>query len=726
VRFFALLLLAALPGLGLACYIGVEHRQQAMTKAREEALHIVRLAAANQERLIDAERQLLVALADLPELLGDDAAACDVRLADLLRQYPRYANLAVVTPDGYGRCSGLPWTPPVRTIQRAWYQRAIHTRAFVVGDYQVGTITGRATVNVAYPILDTTGEILAIVNAALDLHWLNHLLADARPPEGMTLKLIDRSGTIVAHYPDPERWVGRSLPDAPLVRTVLAEQEGSAELPGLDGVARLVAFKPLVGSGADAYLYVAAGMATAVVFAETTWVFVRSLAVLAVSVLLGMAVTWVGAEWILLRPIKGLVRATGQVAAGDLSARTGPPHSRGELGQLARAFDAMAQGLESRQAEAMQAQDALRASEVRYRCMFADTPLPMCVYDPDSLAVLEVNDAAVAHYGYARDEFLALHITDLHPPDEVPALLARVARVRALRLDPPHLWRHRTKDGSLIDVEVTSHALTGDGRRARLVLIQDVTERRRAEEAIRRLNAELEDRVADRTAQLLAANHELEAFSHAVSHDLRAPLRSIDGFSQVLLEDAWDRLDAQGHDALRRIRAAAQRMGELIDALLELSRVTRGELERAPVDVTAMARTVVAELHGQEPSRQVACVIAEGLTVDGDARLVRVVLDNLLRNAWKFTARQSHPRIEVGHLRQPNGTRAWFVRDNGAGFDMAYADKLFGAFQRLHHRREFPGTGIGLATVQRIVHRHGGRIWAESAVGQGATFYFTL
>jgi light-regulated signal transduction histidine kinase (bacteriophytochrome) len=301
-----------------------------------------------------------------------------------------------------------------------------------------------------------------------------------------------------------------------------------------------------------------------------------------------------------------------------------------------------------------------------------------------------------------------------------------VARVRDLTFDPPHLWRHRTHDGSLIDVEVTSHAITGDGRRARLVLIQDVTVRKRAEEAIRRLNAELEARVADRTAQLLAANRELETFSYAVSHDLQAPLRSIDGFSQIVLDEYKDRLDVEGQDALGRIRAAAKVMGELIEALLGLARVTRGELERAPVDVTAIARTMAADLQRQEPSRRVACVIAEGLTVDGDVRLVRVVLENLLGNAWKFTAKQPEPRIEIGRLMQPDGTLAVFVRDNGAGFDMAYADKLFGAFQRLHHRREFPGTGIGLATVQRIVHRHGGRIWAEGAVGQGATFYFTL
>ena len=202
-------------------------------------------------------------------------------------------------------------------------------------------------------------------------------------------------------------------------------------------------------------------------------------------------------------------------------------------------------------------------------------------------------------------------------------------------------------------------------------------------------------------------------------------MRSIDGFSH-LLEDYGDCLDTQGQDYLGRIRMATQRMAELIDALLELSRVTRAELSRTPLDLTAMARTITDELCRREPARAVDLVFAEGLTTSGDQPLLHVALDNLLGNAWKFTANKAQARIEIGSLRQPDGVRAYFVRDNGAGFDMLYAHKLFGAFQRLHRVSEFPGTGIGLATVQRIIHRHGGRIWAESIVDHGSTFYFTL
>jgi signal transduction histidine kinase len=231
--------------------------------------------------------------------------------------------------------------------------------------------------------------------------------------------------------------------------------------------------------------------------------------------------------------------------------------------------------------------------------------------------------------------------------------------------------------------------------------------------------------LAKQACELEAVNRELETFSYSVAHDLRAPLRGIDGFSQALLEDHGDRLDASGKDALQRVRAASQRMAQLIDDLLKLSRVTRSELHREPVDLSALARTIVADLQKAQPDREVIVVIAEGLAANGDPRLLRAVLENLLANAWKFTAKQPRARIEFGMTRHDGG-RAYFVRDDGAGFDMAYADKLFGAFQRLHASSDFPGTGIGLATVQRIVHRHGGRVWAEGAVGRGATFYFTL
>lgn len=238
----------------------------------------------------------------------------------------------------------------------------------------------------------------------------------------------------------------------------------------------------------------------------------------------------------------------------------------------------------------------------------------------------------------------------------------------------------------------------------------------------RRLQEELRERIQDVTR----ANRELEAFSYSVSHDLRAPLRGIDGFSQAILEDYGDRLDATGKDYLQRIRRGVLKMAELTDALLGLARVTRAELRREPVDLSALAGKTIERLRQGDPGRIVDVAIEDGLVAEGDPRLLGTCLENLLGNAWKFTARRPDARIELASDGTRDGRRVFFVRDNGAGFDPRYKDKLFGAFQRLHGQADFPGTGVGLATVQRVIHRHGGEVWADGAVDGGATFSFSL
>jgi PAS domain S-box-containing protein len=373
---------------------------------------------------------------------------------------------------------------------------------------------------------------------------------------------------------------------------------------------------------------------------------------------------------------------------------------------------------------AYRAEQALKESEQRYRTLFESNPHPMWVYDLDSLRFLTVNDAAMAHYGYSRDEFLAMTIKDIRPAEDIDPLMDAIHDEETLHAPLP--WRHRLRDGRLIYVEISSHTLDYAGRRARMVLAHDITERRLAQQALEQVNETLERRVAERTRELALSNRELESFAYSVSHDLRAPLQVIDGFGRALLSRHTEALDPQGRHYLERIRDNTRQMSELIDDLLSLARVTRTEIRAEPVNLAPKAAQTIERLRQRWPERQVTVEIDEDIHCCGDPRLLAVVLENLIENAWKFTGRTPGARIRVGRKAGEGGETVIFVADNGAGFDMAYSTKLFNAFQRLHASSEFEGTGIGLATVHRIVTRHGGRVWAESRPGEGAVFQFTL
>jgi len=272
------------------------------------------------------------------------------------------------------------------------------------------------------------------------------------------------------------------------------------------------------------------------------------------------------------------------------------------------------------------------------------------------------------------------------------------------------------KDGEEVHVSITNSPIRDSAGRpiGASKVVRDITERRRGDVALAR---------AKDTAE--SASRELEAFGYSVAHDLRAPLRGMNGFAQLLLDDYQDKLGPDGKDWLQEILLNARKMGALIDALLSLARLTRNELHRESLDLSTLVHELGGHLAAAEPSRSVDLQVEPALSADVDPVLGRALFENLLANAWKFTSKTPRPRVAFGATQQ-NGSRTFYVRDNGAGFDMAFASKLFAPFQRLHSANEFPGTGIGLATVQRIVHRHGGRIWAEGTVGEGATFYFTF
>lgn len=543
-------------------------------------------------------------------------------------------------------------------------------------------------------------------------------------------------------------------------------------------------------------------------------------------------------------PIAEMNAAAAAVAAGDYSRRVRADR-HDEIGHLGRTFNAMA-------ADVKTTSDALRKSEDSYRRLFASNPHPMWVYDVETLRFLDVNDMAIVHYGYSRDEFLAMTIKDIRSDTEVRALLANVAQIRPT-VEMSGIWKHRKKDDAIIDVEVSSHAVILEGRAARVVLAHDVTERlrsqhalqesealfrgmaetmphivwtarrdggfeylnrhwfeytglsledtrrdgwqlvlhpddrertieirtrafqsgdpyevtyrlkrredgvyrwhvgraaplrndsgavvmwvgtstdvddaRRAAEELKMLNADLELRVLARTAELEAANQELESFSYSVSHDLRAPLRHVQGYVEMLTAETGGQLSAKSLRYLKTITDATVEMGDLIDDLLAFSRTARIQMSEGRVSLDDLVRDTVSGLDIATRGRKISWNIAPLPTAIGDPSMLKQVFANLLGNAVKYTGQREQAAIEVGCAGEEDGRRVLFVRDNGAGFDMRYAHKLFGVFQRLHRADEFEGTGIGLATVRRIVSRHGGRTWAEGKVNEGATFYFTV
>lgn len=467
----------------------------------------------------------------------------------------------------------------------------------------------------------------------------------------------------------------------------------------------------------------------------------------------------------LLDPLIHLGARTRKVAGGDYRFDKTPP-SYAEIDALSEDFSAMAEALKRRE-EALcesneqlaaieedlrqqieeyhivqdelfvdigkrkEAESALRESELRYRRLLESvTDYIYSVTVEEGTAVSTTHAAAcVAVTGYTSRDY------DLDPelwfnmvhPDDRKAVLLQADLILSGDNVPPLEHRIMHKDGMVLWIKNT--VVRRYDEEGTLVaydaLVSDITGRKLAEEEIKRLNEELEVRIKERTAQLETANNELESFSYSVSHDLRAPLRHISGFSQALMEEYGDKIDTEGKGYLQRLCSASLRMSDLIDALLSLSRLSRSQLSFVPVDLTAMAGRVASDLKQRRPERTVKFNIAKGLTVHGDPGLLHAVMENLLGNAWKYSSKKSSAYIEFAG-NDAGAEHMFYVSDNGAGFDMEYVDKLFAPFQRLHREDEFEGTGIGLATVQRIIHRHGGRVWAEGESGKGAKFYFTI
>jgi len=594
-RLVVLLLLAVLPAFGLVLYENFEQRGLETERVREGAIAISRLAAANQENFIKNSRQLLATLTQFPFLLlGTNRAYCEGHLANLRKLTPDYLNFGLVETNGYVFCSSTPFDGTVNVSDRPYFRQALQTKNFSVGLFQIGRLTGQASINFGYPVFDDAGVFRRVAYASLKLSLLSEALAHVPLPNNASVTVLDRAGTVLASYPDTQKFVGRSIADHPVGKRILARKEQTFEMPGLDGLPRLHAVTA-INDG----LFVSVAIPLSACFAAANDALARNLTILGVVAALILIISRFYARRSFLWPVNCLARAANRLAAGDLKARAGKIGGSAELIQLARAFDEMAEQLQRRQVE-----------------------------------ILE------------------------------------------------------------------------------------------ASEHINRLNQNLELRVKDRTAQFEAANRELEAFAYSVSHDLRAPLRHITSFAEILRKKARN-LDPESTRCLEFITSAGRQMEMLVRDLLNFSRTSRSQLHLRQVQLRDLVEEAKQSVQTELNGRVVEWNIHVLPEVRGDPALLRVVFNNLLGNAIKYTRPRERTVIEVGTCPSER-EHIVFVRDNGVGFDMQYIGKLFGVFQRLHHDEEFEGTGIGLATVQRVILRQGGRVWAEGQENEGATFYFSL
>jgi signal transduction histidine kinase len=596
-QLYLMAFIVALPAAGIIVYSGLDQRNNAMIGARTESGKLADNIATEQQSLVAAAKQLLSALAQLPEIKRQDRAKVQLVLSDILKINPELLNIFIVGRNGTMWVSAKPSNATISIADRRHFINARATGQFSSGEYIVGRLLGKPTLGFGYPYRDSKGAFAGVIVANLDLEYSRKLLERSHLPEGSSYLLIDHRGVILKRGIDPVQFVGKR--DNPGIFKRMQDGPDSATTvrPGLDGPLRIVSYRKLRLEGENTpYMYIRAGIPVKAALAQANRALLLNLALLTPFMLVAFFIAWLIGKRSIVDPVAALHGASQRLAGGDLETRVSHLVRGGELGELGRALDEMA------------------------------------------------------------------------------GALAR-----------------------------------------------DINERQMAQEEIGQLNRSL----AAHAAELESANRELEAFNYTVSHDLRAPLTNITILTEGILRNSSDSLDENNREYLQRINSEVLRMARLIDTFLDFSNLSFCQMKREELDLSGIARLVAVELKMANPDRRVEFTIMADVTGNADPRLIRVVLGNLIGNAWKYSADREVSSIEFG-VTTVDGMQAYFVRDNGVGFAMEDAHLLFGAFQRLHGKEEFEGYGIGLATVQRIIKRHGGTVWAKGEKGNGATFYFTL
>lgn len=750
-------------------------RAEDVRQAHREVLGLADLVALNQREIIDSTRQFLTTVARIPGVQAskepEKLASCIAAVRPLLAANSyRYSNVGLADVNGDVRCSALPSAGVVNMGDRPWFQRAIGTRDFQVGTFQTGRISRRKVLVAGHPVLDSAGRISHVLFAELPVETIVRFISEVDLPPNSEISVIDKSGTLLMHSPVNENLIGISVRDDPLMLTILDRDRGTVDLDGLDGVRRINAFTPL-GNLNQTEAYVVIGSSRDEALAQSDQANRRALATAGVSLLLLTFFVWFVIDRWITRRLRSLTRAAQTMAAGDFPARSGGPYSKDELGDLAMAFDTMAAALEVRRREADEHRQALQR--------LADQLSVIHEIDGgvlQSRTLSEIAGVALDHLQtFVPADCLGLALVELgsqdatllglrgrkHPPLPigVPLPVASLGCLQvgqtegfayigdlALALDDHPELRPLLDEGfrsvasfplatgnrmdglltmAATEVDAFSDADLGIATEVSTSLTLALTNTALHNE-IRDHALDLEKRVDERTAELATANVELEAFTYSASHDLQAPLRALRGFAKALLEDHAHQLGAQGKEFVRRIDLAARQMDKLLQDLLSYSVLGRTESPAQAVSLDAVVQLARESLQADVRQSGATITVASPLgRVYGQEVILVPVVMNLLSNALKFVPAGDRPRITVRST--PRGAYMRLcITDEGIGVPVEHRSKIFRILERLHSTEEYPGTGIGLAIVEKGARRMGGIVGVEDGDTGGSTFWVEL
>lgn len=737
-RIVLLVMLAVLmPAAAMVVYL-VQQRTQDIQQAERNLVAAVHIAESQLESRINGTTQLLFGLAQSRELDTTDREACSNYLEQVRHRYSQYTGILTIKPNGELFCDSLRTGRRLDLNDRAYFKHAMSSSEPAY-ELAFGRLTGIGVVQVAFAARDVAGQVKFVLLASIDLKQFSRQVANAQPYARSVLPIFDRKGTMIAGSsgPNVKSQAGQNFADSDLFKFAQSSKTGdTTELIGLRGVRRIWAVGGLTQTWKDGPILML-GVPTAELVADAEASMRNALVLILIASLLAFFAALILFESGIRKPLVRVVKRIESLRRGDLDARIGEPYPSGEIGEVMRSFDVTATELQTQQAlilkqadERLQAKDLLQRRERLLRAMFDNVTVGIVRISPEG-TLRQANQRYCDMLGWTPTELSARSITELTDLDDVEAVRSYLERSFAGDQNLPSLQiRSLRKDGSLFWTDNAATLVRGahDNPDYLIMVVADADARKQAEAEAQTLRRELEERVARRTAELADANQRLQSFSYSVSHDLRTPLRAISGFAQILARRHREALNEEGQRYMDNIVRASALMARLIEDLLNYSRLGRQTVNLKPVALDEAIAEVMQQLLARVAELGAEVHIPElSAVVYGDATLLTQVILNLLDNALTYRKPGESPKVELScHVDDGTGKVTFSVTDHGIGIPTAQFGTIFGVFQRLHSQDEYPGTGIGLATVKQATAMLGGEVWVESELGVGSTFHVRL